>query len=126
MSDEIKPAKSPEGILVNIKEKLNKKLFLTNTKMKTLIEKFVRENMHLTGSKVHFTRVTTYNEFVATKMTIKVFFKYLHIIGAENVEFIVKVRIREGLEAEVSEHFNLKQQSYNPYPHKLTPETKDD
>lgn len=115
------PILSPETVLVNIKERLNKLLGLTPTRLKMLVEKFVRETMHLTGSKVHFTRVNTYNEFATNKMTIKVFFKYLHIIGAESVEFKVKVRVRGGLEAEASQIVNLTRgEPSQPQPEKDT------
>ena len=94
----MKPSNTPENVLVRIKEILSLKLGLTPAKLKLMVDKFVRENMQTSGSKTHYTRVNTYNEFTTDRMTIKVFFKFLRIIDIQSVEFSVKVRTKTGKE----------------------------
>lgn len=103
----MKPPNSPEGVLVRIKNQLCIKLELTPTRLKLLVDKFVRENMQTSGSKTHYTRVNTYNEFTTGRMTIKVFFKFLRIIDIQSVEFSVKVRTRMNKEVTATEEIKL-------------------
>ena len=99
----MKRIKSPEGVLVNIRTKLCKALELDSSKLKLLVDKFVRENMQVFGSKTHYVRVNTYNEFTGEKMTIKGFFKFLRIINIQSVTITVKVKTNFGREVEVSD-----------------------
>lgn len=103
----MKPSNSPEGVLVRIKNKLCILLDLNSTRLKLLVDKFVRENMQTSGSKTHYTRVNTYNEFTTDKMTIKVFFKFLRIIEIQSVEFTVKVKTKMGREVSATESIKL-------------------
>lgn len=103
----MKPSNTPEGVLVRIKNKLCIQLDLNSTRLKLLVDKFVRENMQTSGSKTHYTRVNTYNEFTTDKMTIKVFFKFLRIIEIQSIEFSVKVRTKMGKEVTATESIKL-------------------
>lgn len=93
---------SPESVLVSLRDKVMLSLGMTHTTLKMAVDKFVRENMQTTGSKTHYIRGNTYNEFTTDKMTIKVFYKFLRIIGIESVEFSVRVRTKTGRQAQVS------------------------
>lgn len=109
----MKPTNSPEGVLVRIKSMLCVALDLTPSRLKLLVDKFVRENMQTSGSKTHYTRVNTYNEFTTDRMTIKVFFKFLRILDIQSVEFKVRVKTRMGREVEVAEVVHLVRQDPN-------------
>ena len=117
----MKPTNSPEGVLVTIKNMLMHALELSPNHLKMLVDKFVRENMQTSGSKTHYTRVNTYNEFTTDRMTIKVFFKFLRILDIQSVEFRVRVKTRMGKEVEVSETVPM-----GRHHAKITPADKDD
>lgn len=103
----MKPSNTPENVLVRIKHNLSIQLGLSPAKLKLMVDKFVRENMQTSGSKTHYTRVNTYNEFTTDRMTIKVFFKFLRIIDIQSVEFSVKVRTKTGKEVTATESIKL-------------------
>ena len=79
-------SKTPEGVLVRLKEKICTEIGLDGYKLKTLIDKFVLNVFHgVTTSKTHFAKVNIYNELSKNKMTVKVFFKFLRIINIKSV-----------------------------------------
>ena len=102
----IKPIKknpTPEGVLVNIRNKMINELEISAPTLKSLIDRFV--SIHFGGKKLssHHTRVNTDTDMVAPKMTIKKFFMLLHIIQISRVEIIVRVTTNQGNIHEVKE-----------------------
>lgn len=95
MQGKHKPSPSsntPEGLMVNLKDKLILVMGLDVFKVKALIDRFVTTKMHvLGGSRSHFAKTNIYNEIFKSRMTVKVFFKFLRIINAKSVTFTVTV-----------------------------------
>lgn len=121
--DEIKFGNNPESVLAGIKEAIRKKLGISTSSFKYLIDRYVTTNVKSTTTKAHFTKVNMYNEINSSKMTFKVFFKFLKIIGAKEVYFNVKVITVRGREEDVSLVFKLSNQ--NPDDFEVLPDEKE-
>lgn len=119
-------SKTPEGILVYLKNKLliatkvTKEQLDENGKPKTplvqentgslkqLIDSYVSKYMQGdTSSKAHFAKVNIYNEMTKNKMTMKVFFKFLRILCVKKVVFTVTITTVADKEYTVSEDYSL-------------------
>lgn len=95
---------TPDGLLVRIKDKILLSLNVDLYKLKYLIDNFVSNNFEgINNSKVHFAKVNIFNEFTKNKMTIKVFFKFLHILRIKNIKFIITVTTVENKEVTITE-----------------------
>ena len=99
---------TPEGVLVRLKEKIRLVLGIDTSVLKLLIDRFVTTTFQgITSSKTHFAKVNIYNELAKNKMTIKVFFKFLKIIGIRSVKITVTITTPRGKEVSVEEEINL-------------------
>lgn len=108
MSDSNKISKTPEGVLVYLKDKICLGLGIEPYNLKMLIDRFVVNTFQgVTSSKAHFAKVNIYNELSKNKMTIKVFFKFLRIIAIKNVRISVTVTTSRDREITVFEDVQL-------------------
>lgn len=106
---------NPESVLVRIKEEIRVKLGISIDSFKYLIDRYVTTNVKSTSTKAHFTKVNMYNEINSDRMTFKVFFKFLRIIGAKEVIFNVQVVTARGRKEEVSLLFRIPGQNPEDY-----------
>lgn len=101
-------AKTPEGVLVRLKEKIRIAAGIDVYSLKILIDKFVINTFQgVANSKTHFAKVNIYNELSKNKMTVKVFFKFLRIISIKSVRVTVTVRTSRDKEFSVFEDVNI-------------------
>lgn len=98
---------SPEGVLVRLKTKICQALEITPTMLKLLVDHFVTVNFDTRKVGSHYTRVNTYNELNSPRMTVKVFFKFLHIIQIRKIEFNITVVTAKGNIGLVHEEINF-------------------
>lgn len=119
---------SPESFLSKLKYKLCIALEITESTMKLLVDKFVLDNFGNRSVGSHYMRVNTYNELSSGRMTVKVFFKFLHIIQIRRIEFNLKVTTRSGKIAEITEEVNFAEDLPNRliYSHKSMEKSEDD
>ncbi|EKD89662.1 MAG: hypothetical protein ACD_33C00014G0004 [uncultured bacterium] len=100
---------TPGGLLVKLKDKILLNLEIDLFKLKYLIDNFVVNNFNgiENSSKVHFAKVNLYNEFTKNRMTIKVFFKFLHIIKIKQIKFTITLTTVNNKTVEVSEEIAI-------------------
>lgn len=106
-------ANTPEGVLVRLKNKLCIALNIDIYMLKILIDRFVN-NVFANNpkSKTHFAKTNIQNELTKSKISIKVFFKFLRIINAKKVKISVTVTTLRDREITVSEEIN-----FSDHPH---------
>ncbi len=108
MAKNEEPTSTPEGILVRLKNKLCLETKIDTFTLRTLIDKFVSTTLQgEVSSKAHFAKVNIYNELTSSKMTIKVFFKFLRILNLKKIKFAITVTTLKDTEYSVFEEVNL-------------------
>ena len=99
---------TPEGVLTRLKNKICIALNIDIYKLKLLIDKFVNNSFMVSPhSKTHFAKVNIYNELTKSKMTIKVFFKFLRILNIKKLRITLTVTTIKDTELTVFEDINL-------------------
>lgn len=107
------PVRSPEGVLVKLAMALSRELRIDPPYLKLLVNDFVARTHKRTDAKAHFTKVNIYNEILQTKMTIKVFFKFLRIAKMKNVTIQITGETVRGEVVTVQEHFDMSRLAFS-------------
>lgn len=98
----------PENILVRLKDQILLKLKIDQFNLRKYITNFVTTIFsNETPSKMHYIIINMVSEFINKKMTIKVFFKFLSVIGAKKITFSVTIVTFDNRVVEVSEEVEL-------------------
>lgn len=103
----IKPSNSAEGVMVRLVNKIKAALEINATTLKVRVDYFVSMKYGRTSSKAHFDKVNTYNELTSDKMTVKVFFKFLRIIGIKKIVMKLTLTTVRDREVTVEETVNM-------------------
>ena len=99
---------TPDGFLVRLKNLICLKLGIDNNKLKYLIEKFIRSNVYLnTPGKLNYTKSNTFTELNKPSMSIKVFFKFLRIIGVRRFKMTLDLEMLNSRKLTVEETVNF-------------------
>ncbi len=101
--DKPRDNKTPDGVLVQLKNKLLDSAGIDTVQVKRAIDAFVNNAFGgIVNSKTHFAKVNIYNEITREKMTIKVFYKLLKILGFRDVKLTVEATTARGVMVKVS------------------------
>lgn len=95
------------SFLVRIKDKILLSLNIPFRVLKSLVDRYVESKSSETPFTKNFEKVNLLNSFNKNKMTIKVFFKFLKVILAEEVEFVITIKTKTGKSITVREQVRL-------------------
>jgi hypothetical protein len=98
---------TPEGVLVRIKHKILKGLGIDVINLKILIDRYVNKEIKTSSADRQKAKTNLYNSLTNNKLTIKTFFKFLRVINAVEVEFIVSVTTTNQIKTTVKEKIKL-------------------
>lgn len=99
---------TPEGVLMRLKVKICLALEISPETLRLLVDRFVTMTFLSTpGPRTNFAKVNINNELTKSKMTIKVFFKFLRILNIKKVRFSVTIITPRDKEITVFDEVNL-------------------
>lgn len=89
---------TPGGVLVSLMNGIKKKLGLYEDigRYKEVIEAFVNNDMAYESSRSHLAKSALFNELSKPSISIKVFYKFMRLVGGESVTLSVKLKTRDG------------------------------
>lgn len=77
---------SPGATLSRLRSEIMDKLGMNSLELKSCIERYVTTRHIATDPKaLHYVHIATYNEVMAPEMSVKVLFKFLHILASNKV-----------------------------------------
>lgn len=97
------PAKTPEGVLVRLKNKIGIAMQINAQTLRLLIDSYYTIMYGRGYAKSHNDKVNAYGDFTRDKMTIKVFFKYLRIIKVKKITITITLTTVRDKEVTVTE-----------------------
>lgn len=99
---------TPDSVLVRLKNKICIAMGIDVHRLKIIIDRHVMRVFNgVSNSKTHFDRINTYNELTRSRMTIKVFFKFLKMLDLKSVRISITLKTRRGQEYTVHEDINF-------------------
>lgn len=93
---------SPESVLVRLKDKISLAMGIDIHKLKMLIDRHTLRSFNgVTTTKTHYDKVNTYKSLTDSRLTIKVFFRFLAILGVRKVRFTIDIETDRGTKVTV-------------------------
>ena len=99
--------KNQETFLVHVAWDIVNALGTNLHNVKLCVDSYVGKLYGRTSAKTHFAKVNLLNELTSNKMTVKVFFKFLLVLGLKRIKFNITVTDARGRETSFESDWSL-------------------
>lgn len=113
----MEPSKTPDGVLVRLKNKIALAMQINAQTLRLLIDSYYTAMYGKGYAKSHNDKVNALGDFTRDKMTIKVFFKFLRVIKAKKITITMTITTARDKEVTVSDdiYINVQEDKENEY-----------